>query len=277
MQTGECITYERLSILWKFLRDSYGNVFQIHLTSCSLCLLSECMNTYVKVKLPMLNPTTTDQPSDIFEFDSSILWTLIEAKLKCFQVSSSLMFKIEQIKDQRYLGVANWPENDTEVKVLLKPGNASRILNIDESPALRSSHQFLIGPVSSRELCEWVSYGFEPATTFVDLIISGKSEVTIISHQNNIGTYIVKKRKTDIFDNNPSLSERSLQHFDSTPMSITAVTQCCRLVSFDAKQIKILLELFPECLCVLKCNVGEPLQLTLDADITMIVVPHEEI
>jgi hypothetical protein len=237
------------------------------------------MNTYVKVRLPivspMLNLTTIDPKTDVFEFDSSVLWTLIDAKLKSSSIPSSLMFKIEQIDNQRYLGVANWPLNDIEVKVLLKPGNASRILNIDESHASQSSHQFRIGPVSSRELCEWMSYGFAPATTFVDLKITGKSEVLIISHQVNIGTYIVKKRNTTIFDRDGAL-ENSQHPHSLVCAAATAATQGYQIVSFDAKQINALLELFPDCLCVLQCNVGEPLQLTLN-ETTMIIVPHDAI
>ena len=279
------ITHSKLSIIFKFLRDTYGDVFQFHLPSQTLCLLSECMNTYVTVKLPMVPfheslsslESTTDS---VFEFNYSTLWTLVEEKLQCSQSPSLLMFKIEKIGSLQYLCVANWPANTTEVKVLLRPGNASRILNI--LPPTQEMNQYLIGPVLVGDLCEWLSYGFAPATTFVDLKITGKNQVTIISHQIDVGTFIVKNRETNIHRGGSPLckqdslaipyvstAHQSSQHFDAL-----ACTQGCQLVSFNAKLIQTFLRLFPEAHCEFQCSAGEPLRLVI-GDMTMIVVPYD--
>ena len=279
------ITHSRLSIIFKFLRDTYGDVFQLHLPSQTLCLLSECMNTYVTVKLPMVpfyeSLSSLESTTDgVFEFDYSTLWTLVQEKLPCSQSSSLLIFKIEKIDNRKYLGVANWPANNTEVKVLLRPGNASRILNI--LPLAQEISQYQIGPVLVKDLSEWLSYGFASATTFVDLKITGKNQVTIISHQIDVGTFIVKNRETNILQSGSTLCQQdslanpfvqathqSSQHFDAF-----VCTQGCRLVSFDAKQIQQFLGLFPEAECKLQCSIGEPLRLVI-ADMTMIVVPYD--
>jgi hypothetical protein len=256
----DSIEYTKLLSILKFLQSTYGDLFQLNLGTKCISLLSECMDMYITFLLPIL--PNSNQADGIFEFNCSTLLDLIEQKL---QSSSNLVvFKIENIQNRLFLCVANWPSNTIEIKVLLRPGNAMKILDIDAKS--KDSEQY-IGPVSCRDIMEWMSYGFLPSSTFVELKITGKHEITTVAHQDDIGFFIVKKRKTFISNKDTDIIYQS-SHFQSL-----LCKNGFHLVSFDAKKIKSFLELFPNDNCLLSCASEEPLHLCIDR-LKMIVIPH---
>ena len=259
----ESIQYNKLHSILKFLQCTYGDLFQIDLDTKSICILSDCMNMYTTCQLPILPNVTKKCKDRIFQFHCSVLLSLMEQKLQCSSVAS-VMFKVEEIGNRLFLCVANWPNNDTEVKVQLRPGDVSKILNITIES---TTFQQCIGPSLCSDVLEWISCGFLAETTYVEFKISATDEVTIISHQTEINTLIVKKRKTMVFDNSP----KTIQENDS----FLCVTRGSPVISFNAKNIKSFLELFRDSVCMMQCSVGEPLHLSIE-NMKMIVVPYEK-